>query len=317
VSDVAVTFPAHVPAQCGPSVGPAGETWSLSRWANWVGSAALALLILGIVWTVWLQPYAAWAQVPAFLSAIGIIVSLAAIRLRTSISRPGARGAIVILVVDHLWPAWAAWMNSGNDWGWLGPLHLLAWRFSQGLYNAAIVLTPLALAVHLAGWAQADYFALVRPRARDFVIGVVCAAALLLAIDATIFGLSILASGKSPWYATGTPGLMLWSALSFAVLYAPILEELAFRGFLYRGVAQSRLGANAAIVISAFLWAVMHIYDGRGGLGLLFVFFIGLLFGWLRKRSGSTLLMILLHAEINFADALRQMLVNLGWFLSP
>jgi membrane protease YdiL (CAAX protease family) len=290
--------------------------------------------------------------VPAFLSAIGIIVSLAAIRLRTSISRPGARrlfdivnfepqrivavaapqarrpwgfwpslawlgsGAIVILVVDHLWPAWASWMNSGNDWGWRGPLHLLAWRFSQGLYNAAIVLTPLALAVHFAGWAQADYFALVRPRARDFVIGVVCAAALLLAIDATIFGLSILTSGKSPWHATGTPGLMLWSALSFAVLYAPILEELAFRGFLYRGVAQSRLGANAAMVISAFLWAVMHIYDGRGGLGLLFVFFIGLLFGWLRKRSGSTLLTILLHAEINFADALRQMLVNLGWFVS-
>lgn len=349
MSDVAATFAVHTLGRSETSFGPAADTWSLSRWANWTGSAALALLTLGIIWTVWLQPYAAWAQVPAFLSAVGIVVSLAAIGLRTRILQPGARrlidivtfeprrtlaeavpqgrrawgfwasfawlgsGAILFLVVGHFWPAWTAWMNAGNDWGWRGPLNLLAWRFVQGLYNAAFVLTPLALAVHLAGWSQLDYFALVRPRARYVVIGVVCAAALLVAIDATIFGLSILASGKSPWHANGTPGLMVWSAVSFAVLYAPILEELAFRGFLYRGIAQSRLGANAAIVITAFVWALIHIYDGRGGLGLLFVFFIGLLFGWLRKRSGSTLLLILLHAEINFGDALLHMLVNLGW----
>jgi membrane protease YdiL (CAAX protease family) len=37
------------------------------------------------------------------------------------------------------------------------------------------------------------------------------------------------------------------------------------------------------------------------------------LFAWLRKHSGSTLLPIGCHAFVNFADVLREMLLNLGW----
>ena len=61
------------------------------------------------------------------------------------------------------------------------------------------------------------------------------------------------------WNTTQSQWL-LWLAL---VVGAPLFEETFFRGFLFKGLAASRLGTIGAIVLTAALWASIHLqYDG-------------------------------------------------------
>jgi hypothetical protein len=54
------------------------------------------------------------------------------------------------------------------------------------------------------------------------------------------------------------------------------------------------------------LWAALHVqYDWTG---ILQIFIIGLFLGWMRWRSGSTLLTLLLHALFNLEGTLETVL---------
>jgi membrane protease YdiL (CAAX protease family) len=78
------------------------------------------------------------------------------------------------------------------------------------------------------------------------------------------------------------------------VLLAPIVEEILFRGFVFRLVERTRLGSNGAVVIAAVLFAALHVQ--YFGLALLQVFADGVLLGLARKTSRSVPLCILMHA---------------------
>jgi membrane protease YdiL (CAAX protease family) len=85
--------------------------------------------------------------------------------------------------------------------------------------------------------------------------------------------------------------------LFIIVVAAPVAEEVLFRGFLYRGFAASRLGPFGAVVLTSAGWALAHPqYDWP-----IFteVFCIGLLYGWIRQRGGSTTSTIILHGIQN------------------
>src|SRR4030095_14541940 len=71
------------------------------------------------------------------------------------------------------------------------------------------------------------------------------------------------------------------------VVVAPIAEEIAFRGFLFRGLSQSWLGVSGALMATSAAWAAMHIQYDAFTVGQIFC--IGLLLGWIRWASGSTL----------------------------
>jgi membrane protease YdiL (CAAX protease family) len=75
---------------------------------------------------------------------------------------------------------------------------------------------------------------------------------------------------------------------------AAIGEELLFRGALYAWL-RPRLSAPATIVITAAAFAAIH------GLPpiLPLAFAMGLGFGWIRERSGSTVPTIIIHALHN------------------
>jgi hypothetical protein len=100
---------------------------------------------------------------------------------------------------------------------------------------------------------------------------------------------------------------MLWLA---TIIVAPITEELLFRGFLHRGWAPSWLGVSGTIVLTSALWAALHQqYDW---LGILYIFLMGLIFGWVRQRSGSTRPTIILHA-LNNLFATMLVAVQIEW----
>jgi len=86
--------------------------------------------------------------------------------------------------------------------------------------------------------------------------------------------------------------------LSLAIVVAaPIFEELFFRGFVFAGIANSRIGVIGAILITALIWTVIHgQYDWYTRSQ---IFLIGILLGAARAHSGSLLPPVLMHALMN------------------
>jgi membrane protease YdiL (CAAX protease family) len=153
----------------------------------------------------------------------------------------------------------------------------------------------LALAIQLAHCRFSNYLALYRPRWKDLVLSAVCFA-VLFALMALLPDFSDHNPSLDDYeQAREAEVLFLWSLDT--VIVAPIVEEIVFRGFLWRGLAASRVGIPGAMIVSAAGWAALHIqYDvvGIAEIGVL-----GLFFGWVRWRFGSTILTMILHGLNN------------------
>jgi membrane protease YdiL (CAAX protease family) len=156
----------------------------------------------------------------------------------------------------------------------------------------------LAAAVSLRRWRVADYLTLNIPRRGEIIVAVVCVIALGLAFNLllALSGRDIVPPFQVEAYRTAKEaGWLAWLFVAI-VVFAPVGEEIAFRGFLYRGWALPGRELTAIGAI-ALLWALLHIqYDWPG---MLQVFVIGVMLGWFRWASGSTTLAILMHALVN------------------
>ncbi len=98
------------------------------------------------------------------------------------------------------------------------------------------------------------------------------------------------------WYKTAWFPPLLWLAV---VVLAPLSEEVFFRGFLFAGISHSPMGGVGAILLTSFLWAVIHIqYDWYG---VASIFAAGLLLGYARLKTGSIVPTILMHTLMNLA----------------
>ena len=78
---------------------------------------------------------------------------------------------------------------------------------------------------------------------------------------------------------------------------APIMEELTFRGFIFRGWSESFLGPTATIVLTAAIWAACHTQYDWWARGWLFL--SGLALGHFRRQSNSTWLAVIVHSCMN------------------
>ena len=101
-----------------------------------------------------------------------------------------------------------------------------------------------------------------------------------------------------PALAWGAP-VELAALLAGAVVVAPVVEEVAFRGLLY-ATLRRRLGALTAAAVSAGIFAAAH---GYGVIGLATVFASGMLWAWAYERTGSLLPGIVAHAVNNLGVA--------------
>ena len=95
-------------------------------------------------------------------------------------------------------------------------------------------------------------------------------------------------------YGSADPRWVLWLAVAIA---GPITEEIFFRGFLFKGLAASRLRWYGTAVITSLLWAAMHPQHDWYGVSAVFAF--GLILGTVRAMTNSTLLTIWLHGLAN------------------
>ena len=90
-----------------------------------------------------------------------------------------------------------------------------------------------------------------------------------------------------------------WPALFWivTVVFAPVFEEAMFRGFLFEGFRNSRLGLVGAIIITSAAWTFFHL--GYSAFSLISIFFFGLVLGVVRYKSGSLWSTMLMHALFN------------------
>lgn len=155
-----------------------------------------------------------------------------------------------------------AWGRSANrvPWRALAPIAPISVAGT-----AAIILSTLGLAAVLS--EAGNIFTMVLPIPDAF-------AAVMR---------SILNSEQYPWLS-----------VFLVVVFAPLTEEILFRGLILRGLL-SRMGAPAAIGTSALLFALVHVNPWQfiGPLAL------GILFGWWYVRTRSLVPCILGHAVNN------------------
>lgn len=85
----------------------------------------------------------------------------------------------------------------------------------------------------------------------------------------------------------------------FGILFAPVLEETFFRGFLFPVFERSR-GAGFAVFATSALFSLVHgTQYGWRWQNLLLLLGVGVVFGTLRARTGSILPSTLVHASYN------------------
>jgi hypothetical protein len=169
------------------------------------------------------------------------------------------------------------------------------------------VLAALWLAIRISRTPFTEYLALRWTSWSNLAIGIA-------ALVVVVMGWDLLsrAAGRD-----ATPGFMmevlksaqadgaLWLLMIAFCVAAPVTEELFARGFLYRGWSESFLRPAGAILLSSLVWTALHLQYDWFFFGE--VFSIGLLLGYLRYRSNSTLLTMVLHGLNNLAATLQTM----------
>ncbi len=181
-----------------------------------------------------------------------------------------------------------------------------------GLTLALSVIMGLP-AVLLASWiairptrtSVADYLALRWTSWRNFLIGIVALAVL-------VGGWDLLSRALGREVQPGFMGDVLKSAQADGVVWllviafcvaAPMTEEIFARGFLYRGWSESFLRPAGAIALSSLAWTSLHMQYDWFFFGEIFS--IGVLFGYLRHRTNSTWLTVVLHGLNNLAATIQ------------
>jgi membrane protease YdiL (CAAX protease family) len=187
-------------------------------------------------------------------------------------SRPiGGREIILFLVALPLIGVPVVWLLAGRDL-----LAMLGLFFGVGLLAVIVAVAPLgfaalpALGFRAVGW-------------RILLLGILGTAAVSIAVSQ----LGIEPQGvKQAMKVAREPAALLASLVLLAGL-APLVEELVFRGLLYGWLAGrwggGRWGGGVAVIGSSVAFAAAHVELAH----VILVLPLGLVFGWLRWRSGS------------------------------
>jgi CAAX protease family protein len=149
-----------------------------------------------------------------------------------------------------------------------------------------------------------------RVPARDYLAVSLVRAPVLLSWAGVLLTYVVLASGVATLFHVDFGGAVMgdlltdslrpWLFWIAVVLAAPLFEEVFFRGFLFRGFEATFLKVPGTIILTAILWAGLHVQ--YNAYGIAFIAGAGILFGLARARTGSLLVPLVLHAAMNLAE---------------
>ena len=174
------------------------------------------------------------------------------------------------------------------------------WSLASGGLSIVLQTAFLAAFVPSNGCRSKEYFGLQLPKKpRYAIIGITAVIGLLL------LRLTFLARTSSPvimpdvleeYRAAKDAGAFSILFFALVVIY-PLGEELIFRGFMFRGLENTRIGKTGAIVVTALMWSATHTPYVLSY--LFWVFIDGLLLGWIRSRTESVLGTSIAHMGLN------------------
>ena len=226
------------------------------------------------------RPWGPWATIGWTLlaSAVGMFVALVI-------------GFIVGIVVGFI----AAVTQQASSVEELLEANMGAFELTAYLAMFAAALAFFVIPIRVRRFRYAEYIRLTPCRLRHYLFALL---AILLFVGIE-HGLTVLLDRPMPesmtqlWQTSGSVVLLLF----VVVIAGPIAEEMFFRGFLYRGLAGTRLGPALPILVTSLLWTAIHIQYELPELTYIFV--AGLLIGWSRHASGSIRPAILMHVTMN------------------
>lgn len=103
-----------------------------------------------------------------------------------------------------------------------------------------------------------------------------------------------------PTLRSTTTSHIIW--LTSVLLLAPIFEELLFRGALFTGIAQSKLGTGLAVLITSYLWTLP--LAQHNAFATISIFTMGILLAVARAKTKSVYTPIIMHFLNNFVDVI-------------
>jgi membrane protease YdiL (CAAX protease family) len=90
-----------------------------------------------------------------------------------------------------------------------------------------------------------------------------------------------------------------WALTIFGITFAPLLEELYFRGFLFP-VLKRGIGLPAAVLITAIAFALLHGSQLMFSWGpVLVIFLVGMVLTMVRAKTNSVSAGLLIHVVYN------------------
>ncbi len=258
------------------------------------------------------------------LAALELTFMVVGLAVVTWWARRNRRAAMIRVGSAELPPLWAGRLGAGVllRGGAVGALLTVAFLYAAIDYPSLRVLAvPLSNLPLLA----LAYYHLLRPQRQTFWSG------FGLRVEARALGrmglavLMVVACGLVGEWAMGRiaeplnlvshwtewfDADLVWGAsptlavsLMEYVLFAPVFEELAFRGLLF-GLLRRRFQWWPAALLSAALFALAH---GYGLIGFLSVFWSGLIWAWAYEHTGSLWPGIIGHAINNLLVCLSVM----------
>ena len=225
---------------------------------------------------------------------------------------PGRGRPIGAAPVPPAWPARDGWALFVRGLGAPQALTMaFFWlaRHETPLDPLVGMVADLALYAWVLGYLRArgerpvDAFGLVpRPGSGGRLLQVTLVLVALTMAGDVLVDLAGPPLGLRVHWSDGFPEDLLWTPpwrvgvdTFDAVLWAPIVEELTFRGLLY-GTLRTRLGAVPAAALSALVFVLPHDYGLAGSLS---VFWSGVIWALAYERTRSLLPGILAHSVNN------------------
>ncbi len=225
-------------------------------------------------------PVSAYSKVYGFYATLGILLGIIALWM------------LLQILIETLF----LWLFSG------AADHPPAGRAS--LLLALVYIVPGMLVLYLVAVLSKrknpsipEYLALRRMKFTRYVLWVVAFGALAVAMDwfchltGRLLGSEVLYQAV----AGGRYRPLLFTAVLFA---APVIEEVIFRGFAYRGLSNTKYGPAPAILITSLIWALIHafVYDA---VLIAMIFCAGIVLGIARMRLKSIYPTIVMHSAMN------------------
>jgi uncharacterized protein len=117
---------------------------------------------------------------------------------------------------------------------------------------------------------------------------------------------------KSPFDQFFNRPLDAYAFAFLAIAFAPFMEELFFRGFLYPVLAR-RLGVSGGVVLTAFTFAFIHVFEYKAWGPVLVIFLVGIVLTLVRAKMKSVGASFIVHSIYNGVPVIAAIIASHGF----